>query len=159
MHSRIFQITTSPIPESDYLSDDYYWDHWFVGSIADYVSGDNDREEDITHLRDRLQDLKTAIFNKDNSFLISPNGKNEYFKSAYSKFIEAVKKASDISLETFSSGVECGPLLYDIKTNYCDKFYWYVCTEDFDTIPLDEFMRSVEPGEKYYIGGVLDYHY
>lgn len=35
----------------------------------------------------------------------------------------------------------------------------YVWLDDDNIMPLDEFIRNAEVGTRYYIGGVVDYHY
>lgn len=46
MHSRIFQLSKSPIDKDDYIDESKYYDHWFT-SRMDYVDGDTDRDDDI----------------------------------------------------------------------------------------------------------------
>ena len=47
MHSRIFQVSEKPIDKADYIGESDYWDHWFTNSVADYVSEDCYRDEDL----------------------------------------------------------------------------------------------------------------
>ena len=159
MHSRIFQITTEYVQKEEYISESDFWEHWFVGNIADYVSDDVDRAEEILNLRQYFESMKVAEFSEDNSFKLLTDGKVKYFKTEFKRFSESVKKAADVNLEEFASGAKCEDLVFNIKSSYCDKFGWYVSSEEFGTIPMDEFIRSAEPGKRYYIGGVLDYHW
>lgn len=64
-----------------------------------------------------------------------------------------------MGLPEFSSGGELEGLMYRMKTAYCEKFDFYVSSDEFDTIPLDEFIRYAEIGRRYYIGGTIDYHF
>jgi hypothetical protein len=77
---------------------------------------------------------------------------------AYSNFKETVKKAADITFEDFIGVSECPLLIYQINKSFCDKFGSYVSSDEFDTIPFDEFMRNAETGRKYYINGIVSYH-
>ena len=44
MHSRIFQISSKPIDEKNYINEDRYYSHdtGFVGSVADYAVANNE---------------------------------------------------------------------------------------------------------------------
>lgn len=159
MHSRIYQITTSPVPSQEYLSENYFSDHWFVGSVADYVSGDLNRDNEIAGFKKSLTENKVALFHDSDCFSILPEGKESYFKNAYEQFNKAAKKAASVSLEAFAASDECSSLVYVINGSFCEKFGLYVSSDEFETIPLDEFIRYAEPEERYYIGNVLDYHY
>lgn len=159
MHSRIYQITTAPVTTGEYLSEGFFDEHWFVGSIADYVGGGLNREEELDSLKESLTRTKVAVFHSDECFTVLPDGKKTYFKNAFAKFSEAVKKAALATLEDFAGNGECSSLVWRIKNCYCEEFGYYVSSDEFDTIPFDEFIRNAEPGERYYIGGVLDYHF
>lgn len=159
MHSRIFQITTSRVPEDEYISESDFCEHPFIGSIADHVDGNVDRNEELQNLRQFLTDTKTAVFGKENSFALLPNGKAEYFKYAFDRFIKAVNKACGINLTDFATDDECSNLVFEIKSSYCDEFGWYVSSEEFDTITFDQFIRLAEPDKQYYIGGILNYRW
>lgn len=159
MHSRIYQITTDPVPADEYLSEGYFYEHWFVGSIADYVAGGLKRESEIDSFKELLVKRTVAVFHGDDCFSILPHGKEAYFRYAYADFNDAVKKAASISLEDFAGNGECSSLVYRIKNSFCDKFGPYVSSDEFDTIPLDDFIRDAELGKRYYIGGILDYHW
>ena len=159
MHSRIYQITTEPVPADEHLSESYFCEHWFVGSIADYVAGGLNHGLEIDCFKESLVKSRVAFFHSDDCFSILPRGKETYFRHTFADFSDAVKKAASVSLEDFAGNGECSSLVYRIKNSFCDKFGPYVSSDEFDTIPLDEFIRDAEPGKRYYIGGILDYHW
>ena len=45
MHSKIIQIESAPIALSERISPDYYYDHWFLSSVADFVDVDEGMHE------------------------------------------------------------------------------------------------------------------
>jgi hypothetical protein len=157
VHSRIYQITTAPVKKEDYISEHDFFDHWFTDSIADYVSGDVDRAADIKWLRDGLADI--AAFSTFDSFVIVPRGREAYFTRAYESFVAAREKTIELGLAEFASNGEFGGLMYQMRNAFCDKYAFYVSSDEFDTIPLDEFIRKAEIGRRYYVGGTLDYHF
>ena len=83
MHSRIYQIMSTPIPEGDLLYESDFDEHWFVGGIADYVAGNLDRVSEIKYLQESLEKRKIASFDSPSSFSILPGGKENYFAAAY----------------------------------------------------------------------------
>lgn len=159
MHSRIYQITTSPVLADEYLAECDFYEHWFVGSIADSVSGGLNRDEELRAFREFLEKDKAAVFCGDDSFTIPQGGKEIYFKDAFTRFSEAIKKVAVMSLEDFADSGEFSDQVRQIRNSYCENFGYYVSSEEFDTIPLDEFIRYTKPGTTYYIGGILDYHW
>lgn len=163
MHSRIFQITTNPVPKENYITTSDFEDHWFTDSIADYVSDDNDRAEDIKWLRSFLEHKKTVAFDEsDSSFEILSHGREAYFAHAYADFTAARGETMGLGLPEFAS---CGEvtdfsmLLWRMNNAFCSKYDFYVTLDEVGTIPLDKFIRQAETGTRYYIGGVLDYHF
>ena len=160
MHSRIFQVATVPVDKEDYISESDFCEHWFVESIADYVSSGNNRTEDIKHLRDWLEPNKVAAFDeKGGSFTVLPGGKEAYFAQAYKAFVAARAKTHAMGLPEFSSASAFAGEMWRMSNAFCDKFSYYVSSDEFETIPLDEFIRAAEPGTRYFIGGTLDYHF
>lgn len=158
MNNIIYQITTSPIKSDEYLSENDFCEHWFVGSIADYVNDNEYRDDEIKCLRESFVKNQVAVFNEDDSFTILPEGKENYFETAFKKCMETIKTASLMTLGEFVDKEKSFMLIFDIKNNYCNKFNDYVSSNEFDTIPLDEFIRQAVPGTQYYIGGILSYH-
>ena len=156
MHSRIYQISTEPVKLEDYLCESDFSEHWFIGSIADYVDRDVDRDADIKNLREHL--VNVALFDTVDSFVILPSGKETYFADAYAAFTAARDKTISMGLSEFASVGFSAPV-YSMKNAFCDKFALYVSSDEFNTIPFDEFIRCADSGCRYYIGGTLDYHY
>jgi hypothetical protein len=142
-----------PIPKEDYISEVEYYDHWFTNEIADYVNGNTDRAYDIEWLQGHSD---AFIFGADEGgeYFIVKN-KEEYFKPHFKRFMEALNKIKDYTLEDFTEGFF---EMWTLKDAYEDKFGFYV-NADGETISLDSFVRRCATGEKYYIGATIDYHF
>ena len=99
MHSRIFQVSTNPINETDYIDECCYWDHWFINEVADYVANSTDRDGDIEWL---MEYSKGIIISEDENgkFLIVTD-KEKYFKNAFENFQEAINKVSKYTIDDF----------------------------------------------------------
>jgi len=159
-HSRIFQITTEPVLPEDLITENDFYEHWFLQSVADYVSDESDRPADIEWLRERL--INAADFDTDDSFSILPNGKEAYFSKAYEAFVYFRQKTMELGLSEFSSGEGFTTLVYTMGQTCNEEFGLYVVqgdSDDFEVVTLDEFIRFAEIGCRYYIGAILDYHY
>ena len=161
MHDAIYEITTSPVSPEDYREQSHFYDHWFVGSIADYVNSDIDRASYLSSFSEWFEGIGCAVFlNGVDSFEILPDGREKYFKAKRTAFVEAVEaldRSTPTDFYTGSGGIE--EKVRRLNDAYAEKFGTYVSSEEFETIPFDEFMRSAEVGKPYYIGGVIDYHW
>lgn len=158
MHNRVYQITTEPVPEDERLSECFFYEHWFLDSIADFVSDELNRDYELECFKDALEQNKIAVFHSPDSFSILPGGKERHFAYAYEQFHKAVVEAATMSLDDFINDERCGELVYTIKSRHCDHLAAYVYSEKLDMVPLDTFIRLATVGEHYYIGGVIDYH-
>jgi hypothetical protein len=157
VHSRIYQITTAPIKPDGYITEADFYDHWFTSSVADYVGDDADRANDLKWFREHLSGI--ASFDTDDSFIIQPGGKEKYFAKAYDSFIAAREKTMKLGLAEFASGDGFSEAVRHMENAFCEEYSFYVSSDEFDTIPLDDFIRCTEVGTRYYIGGTLDYHF
>lgn len=152
MHSRIIQASKEPIEKEDYITEDnYIYEHWFLNSVADYVSNDCNRDEDIKWLKDCTPGF-TFDRDKNGEYFII-NSKEEYFKPAFEGFKRALEELHNIPLEKFIRYVD----IYGLNSYYDDKHGFYIDIDD-ELLTLDEFVRYCDNGNKYYIGGTVDYH-
>jgi len=157
MHSRIYQISTEPISAEDFLTESNLDGHWFTKEIADCVDDEVNLTEEIDGFKTLLERHQMAAFHDEASFTFNPKGRMAYFKSAHKSFITAAQTAASLTLEQFSAN-EGSQLLDALSRSYCDRDGWYVFSEQYDVIPFDEFLHYAVIGQRYYIGGVLDYH-
>lgn len=155
MHSRIFQVSTEPISQDEYTIESNYYDHWFTNSIADYVSDNCNRTDDIEWLKDCYEE-KGIEFGKDGSgeFLII-RSKVKYFDKAYDRFQEPLEQINKYDMSHFTKGIY---EFWELKNAYEEKFGFYMDTDDNGLITLDNFVRIYPENVKLYIGGTIDYH-
>lgn len=158
MHSRIYQISKNPIDKEDYIEESNYWDHWFIGSIADYVNGDTDREDDIKWLKDCYEERGISFGVDDDGEYIVIEDKVKYFTPKFEFFQKALRELPASTIDDFI-GCECGYSLYNLKAAYDDEFGFYVDGDDTSMETFDSFIRSSSNGMKFYIGATIDYHY
>lgn len=162
MHSNIIQVSPNPIAKEDYITElDFTSD--FVPRIGDYVCKVAPEE---------LPQIAKNIFAGDDIFdfckekgTVTIKDKKRYFEKKYNMFKTLLKEiVAEVTLKSFSG--------YPDEDNGL-HYKWYLCNQSYDAtyefyicetredcpVTLDEWMRSVEDGDTFYIGGALDYHY
>ena len=154
MHSRIFQVSMEPIDKDDYIEESNYYDHWFTNSVADYVSDSEYRDEDLKWIED-CYDTRGIKFGVDNNgeYLIVED-KRKYFENSFNKFMKAISKIQNCTIDDFANGIS---EMWQLKDSYEEKFGFYV-DADGELMTFDYFMRNCAVNEKYYLGGTVDYH-
>ena len=172
MHSKIFQVSREPIERVDYISEDRYFDG-FVGSIADYVSDDltdEQRDNYITSLVESLGDAIEYCAAKDSFKVVNKKAFFDRRFDAWKKRLDILSKVTpeqfagleDIKQDQSGLPYDCsvGRLNYECSELYSDKFSYYIDDdgEYYGNQPLDSFMRSINNGDEFYFGAVIDYH-
>ena len=156
MYSKIFQLEEIPISESKYITGLAAEHDYFIGSIADSVERTS-REDAINNLK-LLSEFGVQVDSNMNGTFLRVTDKEEYFKWDYRLYQKRLKKALNLSFEDFCRTDKADNDIYDICSIYEDKFEDYVL---FDGIlcTFRYFIRTRDLNRKYYIGGVLKYHY
>ena len=160
MHSRIYQISKTPIDRDDYIEEDKYYDHWFTSSVADYVNGDTNRDDDIEWLQNCYGNKGLSFGHDDNGEYFIVEDKVKYFETNFKEFQKELEELSKKTLDDFMGG-ESNMSLYRLKSSYDDEFGFYIddSFEYHGVVTFDRFMRSATEDTKYYIGATIDYHF
>lgn len=174
MHSRIFQLSTSPIPKDEYITieDICYVPFNFIGEIADYV--DDIPETRLTSEYAALyRDL--AVANRITPFSVNMSKlstaaselltfgegfRQGFFHTKYLTFRDILHRLDAIDESKFSQDPtgNLGYLVYLLRSAHNDRFGTYIWIDD-DLLTLDEFVRTCELNTPYYFGNVLDYYF
>ena len=160
MHSRIYQISKTPIDRDDYIDESNYYDHWFLNSVADYVNEDTNRKDDIEWLQSCYGNKGLSFGQDDNGEYFVVEDKVKYFETNFKEFQKELEELSRKTLDDFMGG-ESNMSLYRLKSSYDDEFGFYIddSLEYHGVATFDRFMRCATVGEKYYIGATIDYHF
>lgn len=160
MHSRIFQMTEAVKDKKDYIKPSDYYDHWFTSSVADYVSEAGEREEEI---QDWLSDIKGCRIEREGKrFVFLVEDKKAFFKQKYEGFVFRLNKLTEYSFEDFCEGnAGMSSMMWHLNNCYSGGFELYIeDSGEWEGVQtLEKFIRRAEEGKRYYIGGVVDYHY
>ncbi len=156
-HGRIFQIEAKPL--RDRLSS-YDIPQWFTESVADYVSDECD--DDKYEYEKLITALRGAAILREGHKLVFTADCKQYFRDKYKRFNVALENLRNTTFYDFTKstgpGYRLTENLYRLNEEYEEKFGIYVYTND-DLIPLDRFLRYVNEGDVYYLGGVVDFRY
>lgn len=159
MHSRIIQLETTPVHESEYITPaDYDHEHWFLREIADFVVEDEDRETTLHSFLDALSRFGLEQF--PDGFALKPGFHARYFAPDYARFRAVLDSiSSSLTLDSFAADSRLRGELFVLCDAYEDEFTYYVQTTDHGLLPLARFLRLAKPGTRYYFGGTLSYHW
>lgn len=154
MHSRIFQVSTEPIDKSDYITESSFWGHWFIGSIADYISENCYRDEDLKWFEDCSEQKGIEFGVDENGEYFIVLNKQKYFENSFHKFMTTIDKIKNYTIDDFVNGFN---EMWHLKNAYEDKYGFYI-DADGELMTFDNFIRDCAMEEKFYIGGTIDYH-
>lgn len=161
MHSRIFQVSSSPIRKDERDIPDYFYDNSsdFADYIGDEIEG-SDRKDDIKYLSETLSDL----FDLDKSGLVLVyKGGMDVFKRQWA---DAIRKAAEAvvadnvleSTPRYTVRMMCNET--HLESSYRFKIEGWTSY----AAPMDDLIewiayKKFKPGKKLYIGAVIDYHF
>lgn len=156
MHSRIFQLETSPVGELGYITEDDIPD-WFMTDIADYISNEVERRHEVEWLAGVLEgaaDIKDETITFRSDF-------RKYFEKKYKTFMKSAANLTNVTETEFAhDNNDIDMELYTLRNSYNDRFGFYVVSRG-ELYTLDDFIRYRAMhglGKPWYIGGILDYH-
>ena len=159
MHSKIIQISDTPISKDDWISESDFYEGGFVGWIADYVDDevtDSIRSNTIDDFLDKFNGMVEVWDITDEaepnivSFSVQDGFRKKYAQNSIDKFKKLV---SQITVDDFPEGAR-------IMADLClgDQLGTYIFYDD-GLVTLVQWLSSVQEGVDYYIGAVLDYHW
>lgn len=163
MHSRIFQISDHPVNPDDYISPDWYnEDHWFVPEIADYVVQDECREKSLDWFFEIFSDcgdyVEKICEDEQIGFILQPGFHDAYFQPAYEAFQRALRSLEESATFDQFNRYDLSGKMFLLQQAYDQKYDFYVATGEDGLITLTSFLRQAAEGQRYYLGGTLDYH-
>lgn len=165
----IYQLSREPIEEDEILAEHNVLDSWMYESIISRAYDCNDvRSEAFADLVSLLigregenANLVKLTYDEAGNpvaFTVSEGFPSAYLKQPYELFKAKLDKlAAELTYEAFVApglGSDISALKAYVDNAYGD----YIC-EDDDYSTLDRFIRYIEPGVKYYFGGVVFYKY
>ena len=162
MHSKIIQVERNTIKKASRIRASDV-ENGFVGQIADYVY--TLEEKYIPQIIQNIFGMGDVFELNEGDMTIVIKDKKKYFETKFEIFKNSLKKIyENASLEKFSkSPCEDDNLNHDLylcNAAYNDRYGIYVFNTEYGELTtMDEWMRWTNDNEKFYIGGVVDYHF
>ena len=162
MHSKIIQMERNPITKADCICASDVEDG-FVGRIADYVVPQEKKY--IPQIIHNVFGVGDIFELNEGDMTVVVKDKKKYFEMKFEIFKHRLKKIyENVSLDTFSNPPgKDSDLEYDLyacNAAYDDKYSVYIFDNEYgDLVTMDEWMRWANDNDKFYIGGILDYHF
>lgn len=166
MYNYIFEVRENPIPAEEWTcAESIDCDNPFRAQtdyVEDVLSGDRNTTIDVF-----LQSLyekcgwrmKYSISEGDCWFCFDDEFNFAYFSKQYNQFVSAQTELSSItSFENFVNG-GVRSVIEALETAFNTMYDDCVMTDGENINTLDEFIRRARAGQKYYIGGVMAYHW
>lgn len=156
MHAKIFQLSRKPIEPDNYVTPGYFENDIFDDAdyIGDSVTDPTERKMWIEAMVNTLHPL----FSLEDETLVYQG-----CETLLTKWIGEIKeKASHLNTNNFFD--EAARLIRMVQKTHVfsgSKFYiadW--CDEAVNPFDLIEYCKKkLKPGERLYIGSIIDYHY
>ncbi len=160
MHSTIFQIATEVIDKENFIDENIFAQGDY--SFYDYCGeiSDDDRKSVIKSLVNNL--LPSGMFTlSGDDYLVYEGGINEWKEQWVARIHE---RAEAVSVSNITEGISAVYLLekelknpLDIGSRFCLESYPTSYAEE--SAELIKVICRLKPGDKLYVGGVLDYHW
>lgn len=174
MHSRIFQLSTSPITPDEFITTRDISDASFnfVGEIADYVDDIPESQltseyvglyRDLAHANDATPfsvNMVKLSNGAPETLIFSEGFPQGYFRKKYAEFREVLRKLDAVDAAQFADDPtgNVAYLVFLLRSAHNERFGAYIWING-DLLTLDEFVRTCELNTPYYFGNVLDYHF
>lgn len=152
-HSRIFQITREKIEDKeDYINSEFY-DPALYSHFADYIEDVENEQDSLEWLDEKFKGL--FVRNGRELILLDISEFMDEFRT------EIVKSAENLDMRDWLTCYKLRKVQRCTHIN-CD---FYINQEVYNTTPvsfgmfIQDVYQNHKPGDKFYIGGILDYHF
>lgn len=155
MRDIIVQLTNEPV--SHHINyDAILVDDSFIGEVADYVDEDTNFEEELNAFLFELKDFPVSYDSKNGTLTFHKGFIEEYFQE---RFIDFRKEINKLLEEDGMKYFLDSSLIFKLESLISNKFNTYVYDDYGSIINIDHFIRNLKVNDKYYIGGIVTYHY
>ena len=158
MHSRIFELSTTKIPDDGRL-DESSVPEGFFGPIADSLTTIEDGRDSEIEKFAKLFGGECELVGGKIKF--TRNAKSKYFANLYESFLKSASLLQTATFEAFTGGKgakELSDAVYYLNEAYSDKWGIYIYDRG-ELLPLSQWLRETKLSRPFYIGGIIDYHF
>lgn len=160
MYANIYQISDSILPQAEWITSGDFYESNFLGTVAEKIEDETDREESIDTLNDRLANLYLGTV-KENRMIIAGNiEKSPYFVKKYNSFRKTANALSRLYYSDYLYNLDkVKDMISELQQQLSEILDDYVYVDSEYLIPMDEFLRTAIPGKTYYINGICKFKY
>ena len=149
MHSKIIEISDKPIERKDFITEDSF-EYEYFSSFADYIQNVKPKyENEILEYFDTF-----GIFYR-NGRELTMRDLNEFMNEWRAQIIT---KANNLDFTNWMSLHNMKALMKETHLGTSYRICFNEEIFDFGYFVQDIYERY-KPGDKFYIGGILDYHF
>lgn len=169
MHSRIYELKDSRDDENSLTEDTFetsFYDMYGIDYTSDIPEDNEEYKDSVAWLANAYKDHIT-FDEEENSIIFSdiPG----LMEGKYNEFQAALEKLKECSLEDFAGcevhgnileDPDASQLMWQLKDAWCSTSEFYIYHDGYAR-PLFKFLRDLskeQKTQKFYIGGILDYH-
>ena len=156
MHSKIIQVSRTPLVFDDYVEEDAFYDN-FACWIADYVDDDvcpevrKDVIDGFIHMFG--SDITTEWDENDGTSFIVAEGWKDVFAA------QRLQYAREYLARATVDDMKTGNVVYELEKYLGDPFGVYIYENGCLTMLVRWLCERMREGVRYYFGAVVDYHY
>lgn len=155
--SYIYELFEAPHPKNEWITEYNFNEHpsAFIG--ADWVESVKDRDSVIASFGAWLEKYQLGLL-KDEMFLIDRQATERHFEGRFAAFQQAVTALQLLTETQFiHEHDQVQGMIDQVGRAFTQQYGDYVLQEGEAPMPLEEFLRKAQPGQRYYFGAVLSY--
>lgn len=163
MNNYIIQLEPNPISTDELMAISDI-PEWFIHSVADYVIDVDYLDEALANILEGWNTQYELFHNAEIPFIpvcitFGVGFKREHFKVRHQRLLNLISDMDDapITLGDFCSYSTTWYIKDEFDEIITDEGGVWVFSYG-DLMPFDTFVRTMQSGQPYYIGNILDYH-
>ena len=158
MYNYIYELLKAPTPEDKWARAWEYQANPDAFPIAITVEDAKDRDDAVARFGKWLKEKRLGELSGD-MFTVDAQAADCYFEGRFAAFQQAMMALQQLNETQFiHDHDQVRRLIDDLAESFTQKYGDYVLWgDDMTPTPIEEFLRIVKPGTRYYIGAVLAY--
>lgn len=157
MYYHIYQLFPAPVPADGWATEYDLSESPDTFPIAEWINAVEDRDTVIARFGAWLEEYQLGQLNGE-TFTIDTDTTDRYFEGRFEAFQQAVTALQTLSeMQFIHEHDQVQELIDKLGETFTQKYGDYVWLDDSPPIPLEEFLRKAQPGQRYYFGAVFYY--
>ena len=157
MYNYVYELLQATCPKDEWATEYDLNESPSTFPIASQIGVAMDRDAVIARFGACLEEQRLGQLDGE-MFTIDTEAADRYFEKRYAAFQEAVSDLQMLNETQFIHDHDWVQALIDeLGERFTSKRGDYVWWDDDAPIPLEEFLRKAQPGQRYYFGAVFYY--